>query len=502
MELETKYIFSDADWKELEEKFVSSYFPVLQFITENKGSFSEAREVYIEAFLYFTQSVELRGRDYLGKSESLIYSFSRILWLKKLAKRNVDLNLVKHHREFYELDDVFHEIDLLNERSVKVADRLGEIGEPCRTLMMEIIGRNKSFEEVGPRLGFADEERALRRIAGCARKLVELMDGKKLEQTDEELVEGMRYILAPTETEKPGGEDTDFGLTMMSRVISTVRNHATSQLRTRMLREFRDQLLPEDGEALKKFDSTPKSRNMKPLYTLSIAATIAIVVSVLTTLAFSGFVSSPEEELGIEDEAVAVDTLEERVEPSWLERTAFLISEEGYALTAAGNLQKGRVVEVTDYTMKTGKAEVLAVDSLADLALLRLDSTLRSGVPFRLAGTDSKVGDELISLGYFNGKLLFTEARAQLKDDAYDLVGGTNLIPGAPLFSNKGELAGIVTAVDRSGKSADADRIREFLERATDENIDLPGRNGLYYSDLSNRVEKVKPCIFSVKFQV
>lgn len=502
MNLESRYVLTDADWKELEEKFVSSYFPVLQFVTENKGSFSEAREVYLSAFLYFAQSVELRGREYMEKSESLIYSFSRILWLKKLAKRNVDLDLVKHRREFLELDDVFHEIDLLNDRSAKVALKLGDIGEPCRTLMLELIGRNKPFDEVGPRLGFSDLDRAHRRIAGCAGKLIRLMDNKTIDLSDEELTAGLKYILSPEEEDKPEGKEMEFCLTMMSRVITTVRNHAISQQRTMTLRDFRDRLLPDDGEALKKFDTKPKSRGMRPIQIIALAGILAIAVSLITTFSMTGGFSFVEKEEQALEDTLAVDTIVPVEESVWLERTAFVISEDGYALTAAENLIEGMFIEVSDHSRKVGQARVVAVDTTADVALLELDSAFHSKVPFRFSKTDSKVGDELVSLGYRNGKLLFAEAQTQMKEDSFDWIGGYTLLTGAPLISSHGEITGILTRVEESGKATSANRLRSFIQGLGDVPIDLPNRNRLYYSNTSTRVEQLKPCILKVKFEV
>ena len=143
MKIDSWYTFTDGDWQTLEFQFKESYIPVAQFVLENKGTLSEARDIFVEAFRYYTVSVELKGSGYMDKYQTLIYSFSRILWLKKLAKRNVDFNLIRHRQEFFELDDTFHEIDLMTERSGEVSQRLAEIGEPCRTLVLEIVGRDE-----------------------------------------------------------------------------------------------------------------------------------------------------------------------------------------------------------------------------------------------------------------------------------------------------------------------------------------------------------------------
>ncbi|HKK38117.1 MAG TPA: hypothetical protein VJ949_01735, partial [Cryomorphaceae bacterium] len=274
MNVEKWYSFADEDWIKLEDQFKSSYLPVLRFITENKGSFAEARDVYIEAFFYYTRSIELKGKTYLERSSGLIYSFSRIIWLKKLQKRNVDLNFVQHRREYYDLDHAFHEIDLMNERSEKAASKLASIGEPCRTMMFELIGEGKPFEEVGPRLGFTQKERAINRLSGCLRKLVELTENKSFDITNEDFAKCLNYVISPDEQERPKGPEMDICLAMTSRVVATVKNHVSSKERTAILREFRDRLLPDDASNLKKMEDDPKKIKMKPIQLISFAAIV------------------------------------------------------------------------------------------------------------------------------------------------------------------------------------------------------------------------------------
>ena len=498
--MEDRYFISEEDWRELEEKFVSSYIPVLQFVTENKGSFSEARETYLEGFHYFIQSVELRGRDYLEKCETLTYSFCRILWLKKLAKRNVNLDLVKHRREFFDLDEVFHELEIQSERGAKLAAELGEVGEPCRTLMIEIIGRKKPFEQVGPRLGFSDEERAMRRIAVCARKLIQKMDGKGFSQSDDMLYSSLLYILHPDREEKPKGEDMEVCLAMMSRVIAVVRSHATSKERNLILRDFRDRLLPEGGEVLQKIDSDPKLKKMKSSYIVLTVIAIAVAVSALTSYTISSDVFAEKEVKEIPSDTTSEDTT--RIESiEWKERTAVLISENGYALTSSADLSEEMEIEVRDNRNTPGRAKVTAVDTSLGLALLKVDSVFATAIPFRLKVSESKVGDELVSLGYRKGKLLFTKANTQRIERDSEWVAGNGLYPGAPLFTEHGELSGILTNVDELAESVNVDRIENFLEQASQSKIELPHRNKLYYSSTAQRVEKLGPCIFQLKFK-
>jgi hypothetical protein len=503
MRVEKWYSLNREDWKVLEDQFKSSYLPVLRFITENKGSFAEARDVYIEAFYYYTRSVELKGKSYLEKSSGLIYSFSRIIWLKKLEKRKVDLSFVSHRREYYDLDHAFHEIDLMNERSEKAAEKIAMIGEPCRTLMIELIGKGKPFEEVGPRLGFSDKDRAISKVAGCVRKLVELLENKTFELDDVVFTKCLNFVLSDDKSDKPSGAEVDICLAMTSRVVATVKNHISSKERTTILREFRDRLLSDDAENLRKMESNPKRIKMRPLQLISMVVLIAAVVSGLTSFGIYAMNNQKEiVDVELPADSIFLDTIPEVLPPQWREKSAFLINSEGYALTDGSDLSKGDKIEVSNDFSVTGLAEVIGIDRKSGMALILVDSLLRSPVPFRLSNNSSAVGDELITLGYSGNKVLFGEATTQFSDSEKIRVGGETLFPGAPLFSTLGELQGVVLDSEEGPISQSVENIKAFLQMAFTEGMSLPTRNKLYYDNTSKRVEKIKPCILKIKYQV
>jgi len=503
MSVEKWYTLTDGDWKVLEEQFKSSYLPVLRFISENKGSFTEAREVYIEAFYYYTRSVELKGKSYLEKSDGLIYSFSRIIWLKKLERRKVDVTFVSHRREYYNLDHAFHEIDLMNERSEKAASRIAKIGEPCRTLMIELIGKGKPYEEVGPRLGFSNEERAMTEVASCVRKFVELIENKTFELNDADFRSCLTFVLSTSKAAKPSGREIDVCLAMTSRVVATLKNHISAKERTTILREFRDRLLPNDADNLRKMEGNPKRMKMKSLQLISMVVLIAAVVSGLTSFGVYTMKTQPvATEVELTNDTLSIDTVVSPALPEWKEKSAFLINEEGYALTSGADLAKGDKIQVSNDISNSGEAAVISIDQETGIALILVDSVLRTRVPFRLSKSASSVGDQLMSLGYSGSKILFGEVTTRFSDIETMWLGGETLSPGAPLFSEMGELQGIVVESEEGQVSQSAQNIREFLQVAFKDEMQLPSRNRLYYDDTSKRVEKIKPCILKIKYQV
>jgi hypothetical protein len=503
MNLERWYMIKQDDWALLETQFRDSYIPVLKFVTENKGSFSEARDVYIEAFYYYTRSIELKGADYLEKSTDLIYSFSRIIWLRKLEKRKVDLSMIKHQREFYDLDETFHEIDLMSERSEKAWESLAKIGEPCRTLVLEVIGHGEPLLDVAQRLGFADEERAKERIIQCIKKLILLAENHKIEDDDSTFESCLTYALSPSENERPQGAKAEVCLAITSRTLATIKNYVNSKERTATLREFRDRLLQSDASALQEIESKPKVSQMKPLQLAVFVALLAIAVSGLTSFVVYQLPSSGEvPTASVDTTSTKTDTIDVVPVVTWHERSAFLINDDGFALTSAKDLTQGQRVQAGDHEIQNEGATVVAIDPITGIALLKVDSALRTTVPFRFSTENPTVGDELISLGFKEGKLLYSAAETQHLEGNVQWISGNTLLPGAPLLSEIGELKGIVTEDTQNPTSIGVVDLAEFISNHVVDEVHLPRRNRLYYDSTSKKVEKISPCILKIKFHV
>jgi len=512
MNLEQWYSIQPNDWKELEKHFRDSYYPVHNFITENKGSFSEAREVYIEAFYYYTRSIELKGKSYLEKAEGLIYSFARIIWLKKLAKRNVDTGLVHHKREFYDLDATFHEIDLMAERCTKASMLIAEIGEPCRTLILEVIGKGNSLEEVGSRLGFTIESRAQARLTSCMRKLTKLLENKAFTDKDDHFKFCLRYILDPTSVEKPGGKRAEVCLAITSRVVATIRNHVNGSERTAALREFRDRLIPEDTKLIKMIDSESKRKNMKPVQLISIAAFIALMVSGITTFSVNQFSIDVKKHFLAEDtvsyisneiqqDTLEYDTLIQVPEITWLERSAFLVSNDGIALTTSQGLSEGQKIDVSKSENESAQAEVIAVDEELGIALLHVDTSMHVDVPFILSEANPVIGEELFSLGFSNhNDLFYSEAHTQRLEDENQWISSNSLDQGAPLLSFRGELKAMVSSNEADQRSVGVNQLKKFI-RTNASKTEFPDENLLRYKKNSKKIEMVSPCVLKIKFK-
>lgn len=519
MKANALYRLDTDDWAKLETQFATHHRSTFEFVLENKGTIAEARDIYVEGFLYYIQLIELKGNKLFERAEPIIYSFSRKLWLRKLEKRRVDLDYVKHRREFFEMDDAFQEIDSINVRSGKTADKLAVIGEPCRTLVLEHVGRGIDLSEVGGRLGFSDEDRAFGQISRCMHKLVKLTEGKEFEVDEARFATLLRYALdGMSEHATVSGDDEKVCLTVLSRAVAMVRNHVNRSERTAHFDAIQSKKMPQhiplEASSTDTQHGRLKQKLMKAAAIWTIAAVVAVGVSALTAFSVAEAVHKKHSTEVAEIEEATADTLESPIEipeivfPSNL--SAFILSTGGYAITAAAPLEGAtRITLYSEATDETYEARVVEVDAGLNLALIKTDheAFANGRIPYRLAPAVVNLGEAVFSVGYSDHVFSFSEGN--VANHKSTSVAGTRIFSpsiGAPVIGDKGQIAGMVIHTsDQLGSMSEmrtSTAIAKWVKEISDEkglDIALPARNGLFYSDKLEQIEKVKPFVFELK---
>lgn len=511
------YSFSVEDWKLLEGQFRDLYCPTYAFVLENKGSMAEAHDVYVDAFLYYLQLIEFKGFTLVERAEVLIYSFSRKLWLLKLEKRRVDLDFVKHRREYFEMEEAFHQIDSINQRSLKTSEKLAQIGEPCRTLMLECVGRRKDIDQVAPRLGYTDESRALANLAQCTLKLIKLTEGKEFELSIERFQIIMRYALDGMEQASQDFKDEEkLCLTMVSRVVAMVRNHVNRGERVDRFREMQEKSLPHSLAAIDEMEEegSPKQKLMKSIVTISVVIMAAVSVSALTAFGVSEALHSKHENDLAAIEA-STDTLntEEIALPLELppsDVSAFAIADGGYLITAAGPLRlASRIALQSPEWEGELQVNILHVDTLQGLALLQVEALPQNAarLPYRLAPEPGKLGDHLYSLSFRDGAMQYSDGSlSAILGDGQAQVYMPSASAGAPVIGSKGQIEGMLLTGSSEGallnnfvSAASMASWLRVLTTTHELDLKLSARNGLYYSEKPRQVEQLQPFVYGLK---
>ncbi len=515
IEPDNLHSFESDDWKIIETQFAGFYGPTYAFVTENKGSVAEARDIYIESFIYYTQLLELHGLKLLEQAEQIIYSFSRKLWLKKLEKRRVNLNYVRHRREFYEMEDAFHEIDAINQRSAKTAEKLAEIGEPSRTLMLEHIGRKKPLMDVATRLGFSDEDRAFQQVTKCIRKLILLTESKSFDIPDTRFSGLVRYVLDNMDRESSEIVEVDkVCITMISRTVAMIRSYVMRNHRMEVLKEIQEKLTPITTEIPKTQDVQPlKKPKMKPIAILASTAAIAVVISAITAFGVAGTISKDQlnqEEFKVDSVKIAEEIPEPVVPSEPVFATAFAITTDGYFLCSAQHLKDAQNI-ILNHPENTESisVEIAHIDYMKDLAVLRIggDQSINLPVPYRFSPEDPKTGEQLFSLGIPENEHFYADGSLNQLKNGHGKMALLAASPGAPVFSANGQIAGMILetkpADNNFSQIITAEQIIEYCGSLASSglNIRLPQRNKLFYSERTKQIEQISPFIYQLEIK-
>lgn len=517
MKLQNLHTFSPEDWKKLESQFADFSLPTIEFVTENNGSLSESESIYTEAFVYYTQLIELRGAKIMQYADRIIYSFARKLWIQKLEKRNVNTDFVSHRRAFFEMEAAFQEIDSINKRSSKTAEKLAVIGEPARTLILEHIGKRKELALVASRLGFSDEERAYTRVAKSLRKLIKEADSKKFSASDSEFEELVRYVLDNENSQSISlTDEKKIGLTMISRTVAMVRSYVSRKERLQRLKEMQERIEPDTRAAIEKKsnDNQIESKRMKPIAIMAVTALVAITVSMITAFGLSGMMSHKDEKQV--SNTMPIDTVATKLSkvnpPVLMQQTdvgvsAFAITSDGFFLTSA--VVAGRKSVELSNGKTTITADIVFCDTTKGIVLLKHNLKKRQRLPYRFAPQDAELGQKIYTVGYPFDTYYYSEGLINTVNIAgWGRSELSNTSPGSPLISDHGQVYGIVTDAEAVDNKATILQISEVIhilkEWAEQERIqlDFTKRNGLYYNNVSEQVAKIKPHVFSVNYSL
>lgn len=166
------------------------YFPmVLHLVVNNSGSEDDAKDIYQETLIVLYEKVSADSLELNCQLKTYLYSVSRRLWLKQLSKRSRATNgrtdggrngsdgdgtyfsdaeipaPVEDDLEAHEARD--RQFDLM-------ADSLGKLGEPCRTLLEDFYIRHFSMQQITEKFGYTNADNAKTQKYKCLTRLKRL----------------------------------------------------------------------------------------------------------------------------------------------------------------------------------------------------------------------------------------------------------------------------------------------------------------------------------------
>ena len=157
-----------------------AYFPmVLKLVLSNSGNDDDAKDVYQEAIIVLYNKVRSGDFELSSKLQTYIYSVCRRLWLKRLHQMSKYGGDIHDFQEFMPVEEdlVSHE-----ERDIqftKMEGALGELGEPCKTIIEDYYIHGRSMQEICEKFGYTNADNAKTQKYKCLQRLKKLFFQQK-----------------------------------------------------------------------------------------------------------------------------------------------------------------------------------------------------------------------------------------------------------------------------------------------------------------------------------
>jgi RNA polymerase sigma factor (sigma-70 family) len=151
------------------------HYPVIaRMVLQNNGTEQEAKDVFQESVLVLYHNVKQPHFALTCALQTYLYSVARRLWLKQLHKKN---GLYKLDERFYENEDVadtendFEAYEERDQNIDRMKESMGQLGEPCKTLLEDFYTRHLSMDEIADKFGYTNADNAKNQKYKCLQRL-------------------------------------------------------------------------------------------------------------------------------------------------------------------------------------------------------------------------------------------------------------------------------------------------------------------------------------------
>jgi RNA polymerase sigma factor (sigma-70 family) len=152
-----------------------TYFPmVLHFITQNSGTEAEAKDIYQEAVIVLYEHVQEEEFVLSCKIKTYLYSVCRRLWLKKLAQKSRYVGKIEDFESFIPFTKDDADAEEKDEQFKAMQVSMGELGEPCRTILEDFFIHGFSMQQITDKMGYTNADNAKNQKYKCLMRLKKL----------------------------------------------------------------------------------------------------------------------------------------------------------------------------------------------------------------------------------------------------------------------------------------------------------------------------------------
>ncbi len=157
------------------EQLYTVYYPMtLNLVLTNSGFDADAKDIFQEAVLVLYEKSRAEGFELRCKLRTYLYSVCRHLWLRRLKQRGKESELTAELESSVEVGADLEEQGLRDEQFHHMRTAMGQLGEPCRTILEDFYLNRMSMLEIVEKFGYTNADNAKNQKYKCLIRLKKL----------------------------------------------------------------------------------------------------------------------------------------------------------------------------------------------------------------------------------------------------------------------------------------------------------------------------------------
>ncbi len=162
------------DSKAVETLYKSHFGMIQHFVTNNNGSFDDARDIFQEAMITLYEKVQLDNFALTCQIKTYLFSICKNLWLKRLQQMGKYSAPLSAQEETVSVEDDLDQFEK-KDAAFAIMDRaLNSLGEPCKSLLEGYYLNKKGMQELASQFGYTNADNAKNQKYKCLMRLKKL----------------------------------------------------------------------------------------------------------------------------------------------------------------------------------------------------------------------------------------------------------------------------------------------------------------------------------------
>ena len=162
------------DSKAVEALYKSHFSMIQHFVTNNTGSFDDARDIFQEAMITLYEKVQLDNFGLTCQIKTYLFSICKNLWLKRLQQMGKYSAPLSSQEETISVEEDLDQFEK-KDAAFAIMDRaLNSLGEPCKSLLEGYYLNKKGMQELSSQFGYTNADNAKNQKYKCLMRLKKL----------------------------------------------------------------------------------------------------------------------------------------------------------------------------------------------------------------------------------------------------------------------------------------------------------------------------------------